>query len=99
MLPAAYYHWGEDDFPATMDVQLLSSRDGISWQRQGERPGLFAPGLGRWPVERNAVCQSVVYPGGATSYGSITMARRGGTVAERTSSGRERAEFFALRCG
>ena len=35
MLPAAYYHWGEDDFPATMDVQLLSSRDGISWQRQG----------------------------------------------------------------
>ena len=44
MLPAAYYHWGEDDFPATMDVQLLSSRDGISWQRQGERRAFLRQG-------------------------------------------------------
>ena len=64
MLPAAYYHWGEDDFPATMDVQLLSSRDGINWQRQGERRAFLRQELGRRPVERDAVCQSVVYSGG-----------------------------------
>ena len=30
MMPSAYYHWGEGQYPATMDVQLLTSRDGIS---------------------------------------------------------------------
>ena len=28
MLPSVFYHWGEDDFPARQDVQLLTSRDG-----------------------------------------------------------------------
>jgi hypothetical protein len=37
MLPSFYYHWGEDDAPATLDVQLLTSRDGIAWQRAGGR--------------------------------------------------------------
>ena len=37
MFPSAFYHWGENDFPATMDVQLLTSRDGIAWHRQGDR--------------------------------------------------------------
>ena len=37
MLPSAYYHWGEGQYPATMDVQLLTSRDGISWDRAGDR--------------------------------------------------------------
>ena len=37
MLPSAFYHWGEGDFPATMDVQLLTSRDGIHWRRAGGR--------------------------------------------------------------
>ena len=37
MFPSAYYHWGTDEYPATMDVQLLTSRDGVQWQRSGER--------------------------------------------------------------
>ena len=37
MMPSFFYHWGEDDHPATMDVQLLTSRDGIHWDRKGER--------------------------------------------------------------
>ena len=37
MLPSAFWHWGEDGFPDTMDVQLLTSRDGIKWQRSGSR--------------------------------------------------------------
>ncbi|MCZ6633589.1 MAG: hypothetical protein O7G87_09305 [bacterium] len=45
MMPAAYYHWGENDFPATMDVQLLTSRDGISWERQGDREPFLRRGL------------------------------------------------------
>ena len=45
MLPAAYYHWGEDDFPATMDVQLLTSRDGIAWRRQGGRRAFLRQGF------------------------------------------------------
>jgi len=45
MLPSAYYHWGEEDFPATMDVQLLTSRDGIHWQRAGDRRPFLSQGL------------------------------------------------------
>ena len=45
MFPSAYYHWGEEDYPATMDVQLLTSRDGISWQRAGGREPFLRPGL------------------------------------------------------
>ena len=37
MLPSVFYHWGEDDFPARQDVQLLTSRDGRSWDRAGDR--------------------------------------------------------------
>ena len=37
MFPSAYYHWGENEYPATLDVQLLTSRDGIQWQRAGQR--------------------------------------------------------------
>ena len=35
MFPSAYYHWGDEkpDYPATRDVQLLTSRDGIAWHR------------------------------------------------------------------
>ncbi len=36
-LPAIYHHWDDADFPATLDVQLLTSRDGIAWRRQGDR--------------------------------------------------------------
>lgn len=45
MLPSAYYHWGEDQFPATMDVQLLTSRDGIAWRRAGGRAPFLRQGL------------------------------------------------------
>ena len=57
MLPSAFYHWGDEtksypyhpatnDFPATMDIQLLTSRDGIDWQRAGERKPFLRRGLG-----------------------------------------------------
>jgi len=45
MLPSAFYHWGDNDFPATMDVQLLTSRDGIDWRRAGERRPFLRRGL------------------------------------------------------
>jgi len=44
MLPSVYYHWGEDDGPATMDVQLLTSRDGVRWERAGEREPFLRSG-------------------------------------------------------
>lgn len=38
MFPSVFYHWEEQDgLPATMDVQLLTSRDGVAWNRMGER--------------------------------------------------------------
>ena len=45
MFPSVYYHWGEDGFPATMDTQLLSSRDGISWRHQGDRRPFLRHGM------------------------------------------------------
>lgn len=44
-LPSIYYHWGEDEFPATMDVQLHVSRDGIDWQRPGDREPFLRHGM------------------------------------------------------
>jgi hypothetical protein len=37
MFPSIYYHWGEGEAPAALDVQLATSRDGIHWRRAGER--------------------------------------------------------------
>jgi hypothetical protein len=45
MMPAAYHHWEADDSPATMDVQLLTSRDGIIWNRIGDREPFLRRGL------------------------------------------------------
>ena len=45
MFPSVYYHWGEAGFPATMDTQLLSSRDGISWRPQGNRRPFLRHGM------------------------------------------------------
>ncbi len=45
MLPSAFWHWGEDRFPDTMDVQLLTSRDGIKWQRAGGRKPFMRLGM------------------------------------------------------
>ena len=50
MMPAAYYHWEESDAPATMDVQLLTSRDGIVWERQGSREPFIRRGLDGSPT-------------------------------------------------
>ena len=45
MLPSIYYHWGDDEFPATMDVQLLTSRDGVRWNRAGGRKAFLRHGF------------------------------------------------------
>lgn len=45
IMPSAYYHWGEEQYPATMDVQLLTSRDGIAWKRAGDREPFLRQGM------------------------------------------------------
>ena len=45
MFPSMFYHWGENEYPATMDVQLATSRDGTHWQRQGERRSFLQLGF------------------------------------------------------
>ncbi|MHB9109142.1 MAG: glycoside hydrolase family protein [Armatimonadota bacterium] len=45
MLPSFYYHWGAEDEPATLDVQFLTSRDGIAWRRAGGRQPFLRHGL------------------------------------------------------
>lgn len=45
MFPSAFYHWGQGDYPATMDVQLLTSRDGIAWNRMGNREPFLRSGV------------------------------------------------------
>jgi len=45
MLPSAYYHWGDNDWPATMDIQLMTSRDGVRWDRSGDRKPFLRRGL------------------------------------------------------
>ena len=65
MLPAAYHHWEANDHPATMDVKLLTSRDGILWNRHGDREPFIRRGLdgspsggmvmaNPWPVDVDA---------------------------------------------
>lgn len=49
MMPAAYYHWEASDFPATMDVRLLTSRDGVIWSYQGDREPFIRRGLDGGP--------------------------------------------------
>ena len=47
MLPTAYHHWDHGRFPSTIDVQFLSSRDGLHWHRpepRGPFLGLGADG-------------------------------------------------------
>lgn len=50
MMPAAYHHWEADDAPAAMDVQLLTSRDGIHWHRVGDREPFLRRGLDGGPT-------------------------------------------------
>lgn len=33
LLPTYYYHWGQDQFPAMIDVGLATSRDRVDWWR------------------------------------------------------------------
>jgi hypothetical protein len=37
MMPSYYYHWDRTTGPNTLDVRLLTSRDGIDWQHAGGR--------------------------------------------------------------
>ena len=53
MFPSPFYHWGRegrtdpggDHFPAKLDIQLLTSRDGIAWKRQGNRRPFLSTGM------------------------------------------------------
>jgi hypothetical protein len=50
MMPAFYHHWDETEFPATLDVQLLTSRDGVAWRRQGDREPFLRKGADDGPA-------------------------------------------------
>ncbi len=45
LFPSAYHHWDEGRFPGTIDVILLTSRDGIHWHRPSERAPYLRLGL------------------------------------------------------
>ena len=49
LLPAAYHHWDADRFPSTIDVILLTSRDGINWYRPADRQPYLRLGLDDTP--------------------------------------------------
>lgn len=45
MLPTPYHHWDRDRWPSTIDVTLLTSRDGHSWYRPSPREPWLRHGL------------------------------------------------------
>ena len=49
LLPTAYHHWNRDRFPSTIDVILLTSRDGIHWYRPTDREPYLRLGLDGGP--------------------------------------------------
>jgi hypothetical protein len=46
LMPSYYYHWDPDSGPRTLDVRLLTSRDGIDWRPAGARSPFLR--LGQW---------------------------------------------------
>lgn len=88
MFPSPFWHWGEPKwgmaqkggFPDRLDVQLAVSRDGIAWQRVGERRPFLRPGM---PGDADSACVYaflqpidvgdetwLYYQGGATKHGA-----------------------------
>lgn len=45
MFPSVFHHWEYPHHPATFDIQMLTSRDGIDWQRVGGRRPFIRKGL------------------------------------------------------
>ena len=45
MFPSMFSHWGENEYPATLDTQLATSRNGIRWRRQGGRQSFLRLGF------------------------------------------------------
>ena len=45
LLPTPYHHWDSERFPSTIDVALLTSRDGINWYRPEPREPYLGLGL------------------------------------------------------
>ena len=82
-----------------MDVQLLSSRDGISWQRQGERRAFLRQGWDGGLLSGMLFANPWFIPVGDELwlYYNGTARRHGGR--EDQGSRRERVGFFAPRCG
>jgi hypothetical protein len=64
MLPSYYYHWDPATGPSTLDVRLLTSRDGIDWRPAGGREPFLR--LGPWgslPSKEVYACPGVVRVG------------------------------------
>ena len=49
LLPTAYHHWDCERFPSTIDVILLTSRDGLHWYRPPAREPYLRLGLDGGP--------------------------------------------------
>ncbi len=49
LLPTAYHHWDEGRFPSSIDVILLTSRDGLRWHRPAPRAPYLSLGLDGGP--------------------------------------------------
>ena len=49
LLPTAYHHWDHERFPSTIDVILLTSRDGLRWHRPAPRQPYLSLGLNGGP--------------------------------------------------
>jgi hypothetical protein len=81
MMPSFNYHWDRATGPSTLDVRLLTSRDGIDWQQAGGRkPFLRLGQLGSLDSRRIYACPGVVrvgdelwsyYAGFNTNHGDI----------------------------
>ena len=93
MLPAAFYHWGENEFPATFDVQLLTSRDGIRWQRAGDRRPFLRQGPDDSATAGIIVANPWLVPVGDELW--LYYSGRGGSHAEKERDGRNTGLFRA----
>jgi hypothetical protein len=94
MMPAAYHHWEADDSPATMDVQLLTSRDGIIWNRMGDREPFLRRGLDGTP--NGGMIMANVWPVHTDSETWIYYAGRGNLHNSAARDGSNTGLFRAV---
>ena len=94
MMPAAYYHWEQSDAPATMDVQLLTSWDGIRWERQGDRAPFLRRGFDGGPA--GGMIMANVWPVNTDAETWIYYSGRGNKHNDESRDGANTGLFRAV---